>query len=131
MSLSDPIADALTRIRNASRVNKETVDIPSSRLTERILDIFKDNGYIEDFKPMKTTVQGTFKVYFKNSGKKSAIIGIRRISRPGLRIYVKEDRIPRVLNGMGTAVISTSRGVVSDREARKMKIGGEVLCYIW
>ncbi len=131
MSLSDPLANFLTSIRNATRVKKETVDVPASQLTEKMLGIFKADGYIEDYKLMKTTAQGAYKIYLKSIGKKSAIINLKRVSRPGLRIYVKEDKIPRVLNGLGTAVISTSKGVVNDREARKLKVGGEVLCYIW
>jgi small subunit ribosomal protein S8 len=131
MSLNDPISNLLTVIRNGIRVNKETVDIPASKLSGRILEIFKGDGYIEDFRLMKDSVQGSYKVYLKYAEKKPAIMGIKRISKPGLRVYKQSDELPRVLNGMGTAVISTSQGVINDREARKMKIGGEVLCYIW
>lgn len=131
MSLSDPIGNLLTVIRNGMRAQKETVDIPASKLNGRILEIFKTDGYVDDFQAMKNNVQGSFKVYLRYQNKKPAIMGLKRISRPGLRIYKKNDELPRVLNGMGTAVISTSRGVVSDREARKLKLGGEVLCYIW
>ena len=131
MSLNDPISNLLTIIRNGAQVNKETVDIPASKLMGRILEIFKADGYIEDFRLMKDSVQGSYKVYLKYDNKKSAIIGLKRVSRPGLRVYAQSDKIPRVLSGMGTAVISTSKDVVSDREARKMKIGGEVLCYVW
>ena len=131
MSLNDPISDLLTIIRNGIQAKKETVDILASKLTGKILEIFKADGYIEDFKLMKDSVQGSYKVYLKYDSKKSAIIGLKRISKPGLRVYAKSDKIPRVLNGMGTAVISSSKGVISDREARKMKVGGEVLCYIW
>ena len=131
MSLNDPISNLLTIIRNGACVNKETVDIPASKLMGRILEIFKADGYIEDFRLMKDSVQGSYKVYLKYENKESVIIGLKRISRPGLRVYAQSDKVPRVLNGLGTAVISTSKGVVSDREARKMKIGGEVLCYVW
>ncbi len=131
MSLNDPISNLLTIIRNGAQVNKETVDIPASKLMGRILEIFKADGYIEDFRLMKDSVQGSYKVYLKYENKESVIIGLKRISRPGLRIYKQGNEVPRVLNGMGTAVISTSKGVVSDREARKMKVGGEVLCYVW
>lgn len=131
MSLSDPISNMLTNIRNAQLVRKETVDIPASKLIGRILDIFKSRGYIEDFRLMKESVQGTYKVYLKYDKRKALIIGLKRISRPGLRVYAPSYQIPRVLNGMGTAVISTSKGVLDDREARKQKVGGEVLCYIW
>jgi len=131
MSLNDPISNLLTIIRNGIQAKKETVDVLASKLTGTILENFKSAGYIEDFKLMKDSVQGSYKVYLKYENEKSAIIGLKRISKPGLRVYAKRDKIPRVLNGMGTAVISSSKGVISDREARKMKIGGEVLCYIW
>ena len=131
MSFSDPISNLLTIIRNGIQVNKETVDIPASKMMGKILEIFKADGYIEDFRLMKDTVQGSYKVYLKYDNKEPAIIGLKRISRPGLRVYTKENEIPRVLNGMGTAVISSSKGIISDRKARKMKVGGEVLCYVW
>ena len=131
MSLSDPISNMLTNIRNAIRAQHETVDVGASKLTEKVLQIFKNDGYVQDFRLMKTNAQGIFKVYLKYEGKKSSIIGIKRISRPGLRIYAGGDRLPRVLNGLGTAVISTSKGILSDTDARKLKVGGEVLCYIW
>jgi len=131
MSMSDPIANALTNIRNAVSARKETLDVPASKLVGKILAIFKNYGYVEDFRLMKNNTQGTYKVYLKYVNKEPAIIGIKRISKPGLRVYVENDRIPRVLNGLGTAVVSTSKGVVSDREARKLKVGGEVVCYIW
>ena len=131
MSVSDPIADTLTIIRNAMYAHKETVEFPASKLLERILGIFKNDAYIEDFRLLKDEKQGVLKVYLKYENNKPAIMGIKRISRPGLRVYADNNRIPRVLNGLGTAVLSTSKGVVSDRDARKMKIGGEVICYIW
>ena len=131
MSLNDPISNLLTHIRNAAQVRLETVDVPASKLSGKILEIFKTDGYIEDYRPMKTDTQGSFKVYLKYQNKKSVIIGIKRISRPGIRIYAPSDAIPKVLNGLGTAVLSSSKGVITDREARKLKVGGEVLCYIW
>lgn len=131
MSMSDPISNLLTIIRNGIQVRKETVDIPASKLGEKILEIFKKHGYIEDFRIMKTNVQGAYKVYLKYEDRKSTITGLKRISRPGLRVYKQKSELPRVLNGMGTAVISTSKGVVDDREARQMNVGGEILCYIW
>ncbi len=131
MSLNDPISDLLTTIRNGVGADKETVDIPASKLNGRILEIFKNDGYIEDVRLMKNNTQGTFKVYLKYDNKKPAIIGLRRISKSGLRVYRKNDELPRVLNGLGTAVLSTSKGVITDREARKLKVGGEILCYIW
>lgn len=131
MSLNDPISNMLTIIRNGLLANKEAVDIPASKLSGRILEIFKEDGYIEDFRLMKSDVQGSYKVYLKYENKTPMIIGLKRISKPGLRVYANCGELPRVLNGMGTAVISTSKGVVNDREARKIKVGGEVLCYIW
>ncbi len=132
MSLSDPISDFLTNIRNAVQVRKETIDIPASKLAATILEIFKNDGYIEDFRSLKNNVQGTLKVYLKyEKNKKPSIIGIKRVSRPGLRVYVRRDRIPRVLNGLGTAILTTSKGIMNDRDARKNKVGGEVVCYIW
>lgn len=131
MSLNDPISNLLTIIRNGIQARKETVDIPASKTNDKILEIFKADGYIEDFRLMKDGAQGTYKVYLRYGSKRPSIIGLKRISRPGLRVYRKNDDLPRVLNGMGTAVISTSKGVVTDREARKLKLGGEVLCYIW
>ena len=132
MSVSDPISNFLTVIRNAANMRKETVEFPASRLAEKIMSIFKNTGYIEDFRMLKDDRQGVLKVYLKyRTNKKSAILGIRRISKPSLRIYVTKENIPRVINGLGTAVISSSKGVISDREARKLKVGGEVICYIW
>ncbi len=131
MSLSDPIANSLTHIRNATQARKETVDIPASKLIEHMLQIFKDEGYIEDYRLLKNNTQGILKVYLRYENKKSSIRGLKRISKPGLRIYSEYDKLPRVLNGLGTAVISTSKGVMRDREARKLKVGGEVICYIW
>ncbi|MFA5060417.1 MAG: 30S ribosomal protein S8 [Candidatus Omnitrophota bacterium] len=132
MSLSDPISNLLTNIRNAVRSKKETVDIPASNLGQKILSIFKQDGYIEDFRLLKDNKQGVLKVYLKyEKDRKAAIIDLKRISRPGLRVYAKGTEIPRVLNGLGTAVVSTSKGIMTDREARKQKIGGEIICTIW
>ncbi len=132
MSLNDPIALLLTHIRNAASSQKETVEVPASRLNEKILEIFKTDGYIEDYRFIKDNKQGILKIYLKYlKNKKSAIIGIRRVSTSGRRVYVKGEKIPRVINGLGTAIISTSKGVITDRDARKLKVGGEVMCYIW
>ena len=131
MSLNDPISNMLTNIRNAIQVKKETVDVRASNLTGQILEIFKQDGYITDYRLMKDDVQGTFKVYLKYEEKKPAIIGIKRVSKPGLRVYAPRVKIPRVLNGLGTAVLSTSKGVVNDKNARRLGVGGEILCYIW
>ena len=132
MSLTDPIANMLTSIRNALQAKKETVDVPASKISEQILSIFKETGYIEDFRLLKDSVQGTLKIYLKyEQNKKPSIIGIERISKPGLRVYATHDRLPRVLNGLGTAVLSTSKGIMDQKKARELKIGGEVLCHIW
>ena len=131
MSVSDPIADTLTILRNATNARKETVEFPASKLLEHMMAIFKKDGYIEDFRLLKDSKQGVLKVYLKYENTKPLILGIKRVSRPGLRVYTDNNQIPRVLNGLGTAVISTSKGLLSDRQARKLKIGGEVLCYIW
>lgn len=131
MSISDPIANALTNIRNAIHAKKETLDVPASKFVGKMLGIFKADGYIEDFRLMKNNSQGTFKIYLRYINKSPAIIGLRRISRPGLRKYVDNTKVPHVLNGLGTAVISTSKGVLTDREARKLSVGGELICYIW
>ena len=122
----------LTNILNASRAKKETVDVPASRLAQEILTIFKTDGYIENFRLMKDNKQGILKVYLRyEQNKKPAIGGVKKISKPSLRIYAKQHELPRVLDGLGTAVVSTSRGVMSGKEARKQKVGGEILCYIW
>ena len=131
MSVSDPIADTLTILRNATHARHETVEFRASKLLERMMVIFKNDGYIEDFRLLKDEKQGVIKVYFKYDNNKSVIMGIKRISRPGLRVYADNSRIPRILNVLGTAVLSTSKGVISDRDARKLKVGGEVLCAIW
>ena len=131
MSVSDPIADTLTIVRNALHARKETVEFPASKLMERMMGIFKNDGYIEDYRLLKDNKQGVLKVYLKYENNKPGIVGLKRVSRPGLRVYADNGRIPRVLSGLGTAVLSTSKGVITDREARKLKIGGEVLCYIW
>jgi len=131
MSMSDPIANMLTNIRNAMQAKQETVDIPASKMIGRILEIFKQDGYVEDFRLLKNNAQGTYKVYLKYVNKKAGIIGVERVSRSGLRIYNRGKEIPRVLNGLGTAVVSTSKGVITDREARKLNVGGEIICRIW
>jgi small subunit ribosomal protein S8 len=131
MALNDPISNCLTIIRNGIQARKETVDMPASKLIGRILEIFKEDGYIEDFRKLDDSVQGSFKVYLKYDGKKPVISGVKRISRAGLRVYTRSRSVPKVLNGLGTSVISTSKGVISGKEAYKQKIGGEVLCFIW
>jgi small subunit ribosomal protein S8 len=129
---SDPIADLLTRIRNASRAEHEKVDIPSSRLKVRIAELLKDEGFIKNFRVLDDNKQGTLRVYLKyGAGNEKVISGLVRVSTPGRRVYVAHDRIPSILGGMGVALLSTSRGVFTDRVARKQKVGGEVLAYVW
>ena len=129
---SDPIADMLTRIRNASRAEHEKVDIPSSKLKVRVADILKDEGFIKNFRVLEDGKQGMLRVYLKyGSGNEKMISGLVRVSTPGRRVYVGHDEIPSILGGMGVVMLTTSRGVITDREARKQKVGGEVLAYVW
>jgi small subunit ribosomal protein S8 len=130
--MTDPIADMLTRIRNASKAKLEKVDIPSSKLKLEIAKILKDEGYIKNLKMVKDRRQGVIRVYLKYTDEEAPVIqGIRRVSRPGNRVYVGNDRIPRVLAGLGTAILSTPKGVQTGRQARKNNVGGEVLCHVW
>jgi len=129
---SDPIADLLTRIRNASRAEHEKVDIPSSRLKIRIAELLKEEGFIKNFRVLEDDKQSMLRVYLKyGPANEKMITGLVRVSTPGRRIYVTHDKIPSILAGMGVAIVSTSRGVVTDRDARKQKVGGEVLAYVW
>ena len=130
--LTDPIADLLTRIRNASRAEHEKVDIPSSKLKLKIASILKSEGFIRNFRLIEDKRQGTLRVYLKYSaGNEEMISGMVRVSTPGRRIYVTADKIPSILGGMGLAILSTSKGVMTDRESRKQKIGGELLALVW
>ncbi len=132
MPVTDSVSDMLTIIRNGSRAKKEKVDVKNSKLHRGILTIFKREGYIKNFKVIDDKRQGIIRVYLKyEHNGTAAITQVKRISKPGLRIYVGKERIPKVLNRLGTAVLSTSRGLLSDKEARQQKIGGEVICYIW
>ena len=129
---SDPIADLLTRIRNASRAEHEKVDVPSSRLKVRVCEILKDEGFIKNFRVLDDNKQNVLRVYMKyGPGNEKVISGLVRVSKPGRRVYVAHDKVPSILAGMGVAIVSTSRGVVTDRDARKQKVGGEVLAYVW
>lgn len=132
MTMTDPIADMLTRLRNASAAKHETVDMPYSKFKANIAEILKREGYIKDFTAKEAKVGQTLEVTLKYgpNGERS-IQGIKRISKPGLRIYSKAEDLPRVLGGLGTAVISTSKGMMCDRDARKLGVGGEVIAYIW
>lgn len=132
MTMTDPIADMLTRIRNANTVGHETVEIPASKMKKAIAEILKEEGYIEDFDIIDDNKQGIIKITMKyGANKEKVITGIKKISKPGLKVYAKANDVPRVLGGLGIAIISTSKGVVSDKEARKMGVGGEVICYVW
>lgn len=125
--VTDTIADMLTRIRNAKQMRYETVEIPTSKIKKEIARILKEEGFINDYKVEDRTLT----VNLKYVDKESVITGLKRISKPGLRVYAKSDEIPKVLNGLGIAIISTSKGIMTDKEARKENIGGEVLAYIW
>jgi small subunit ribosomal protein S8 len=131
MAVTDPISDFLTRIRNASKAKKVKVEIPSSKMKVGLTEILKKNGYIYDYKIDEDSKQNIITVLLKYSDGVPAINGLKRISKPGLRIYKKSDKLPRVLNGLGTAVISTSKGLLTEKEARRQDTGGEVVCYIW
>ena len=132
MSLTDPIADYLTRIRNALQAGHRKVDIRASNLNRAITRLLMDQKFIQDFLVIDDPVQPTLRIYLKYTNEdKPVISGLKRISTPGRRHYVGKDNIPRVLNGLGVAVLSTSQGVMTDKRARKMGIGGEVLCYVW
>ena len=132
MVMTDPIADFLTQIRNACMANHERVDVPSSKIKLSIAKLLKEEGYINNYKLVKDKKQGTLRVYLKYDNKNVPIIeGLERISKPSCRVYVRHDRIPYVLNGYGTAILSTSKGLLSDRQARKQKVGGEFLCKVW
>ena len=132
MNITDPIADMLTRIRNANTSKHSTVDIPASKMKSSIAQILLDEGYIKSFEEIKDEKQGILRVTLKydESGKR-VISGLKRISKPGLRIYVNKEEIPQVLNGLGIALISTSKGIKTDKNARKEGLGGEVLAYVW
>jgi small subunit ribosomal protein S8 len=132
MSFTDPIGDMLTRIRNASSARHEKCLVPKSRLKIRIAEVLKEEGFIKDFVVHQDGVQGAITILLKYStDREPAISDIKRVSKPGLRRYVPNDSIPRVLNGMGIAILSTSKGVLVDREARKQKVGGELICTVW
>lgn len=132
MSFTDPVGDMLTRIRNASRARHEKVLVPASRLKARIAEVLRDEGFIKDYVLHQDGKQGAITILLKYSGdREPAISEIKRVSRPGLRRYVANESIPRVLNGMGIAILSTSKGVMVDHEARKQKVGGELICTVW
>ncbi|KRM47123.1 30S ribosomal protein S8 [Lentilactobacillus parabuchneri DSM 5707 = NBRC 107865] len=130
--MTDPIADFLTRIRNANMVYHETVEVPASKIKRDIAEILKREGFVRDVEYIEDDKQGIIRVFLKyGKDKQRVITGLKRISKPGLRSYVKADDVPKVLNGLGIAIISTSNGVITDKQARAQKIGGEVLAYVW
>ncbi len=132
MTMTDPVADMLTRVRNAAKARFNSVDIPGSKMKVDIAKILKDEGYIRNYKFIKDGKQGILRIYLKyGSMQESVIYGLNRVSRPSRRVYVKSKDIKPVFNGLGTAIISTSRGVMTDRKARKENLGGEILCNIW
>lgn len=132
MQITDPIADLLTRIRNASLSKHETVDVPASNMKKAIVEILNDEGYIKDFQVIENGKQGVIRITLKYGPNKERVIsGLKRVSKPGLRFYANVDELPRVLKGLGIAIVSTSKGIMTDKEARKQHIGGEVLAYIW
>lgn len=132
MTMTDPIADMLTRIRNANTALHSSVEIPASKIKIALAETLKEEGFITDFEVVEDNKQGIIRIKLRyDSGKRRVITGIKRISKPGLRVYAKKDEIPRVLGGLGVAIISTSHGVMVDKKARAAGLGGEVLCYVW
>ena len=132
MHITDPVADMLTRIRNANSAKHDTVDVPASNMKKSIAQILLDEGYIKSFNVIDDGLQGMIHITLKyNAGKEKVITGLRRVSKPGLRIYAGADEMPRVLKGLGIAIVSTSQGVMTDKKARQLHIGGEVLAFVW
>ena len=132
MQITDPVADMLTRIRNAGSAKHDTVDVPASKMKKAIAQILLDEGYIKSYQVVEDNTQGTIRITLKYlPGKEKAITGLRRVSKPGLRVYAGADELPRVLKGLGIALISTSKGIMTDKQARAQHIGGEVLAFVW
>ncbi len=133
MGMTDPLADMLTRLRNANKAKHEKVDVPASNLKAHVARLLKEEGYIKNYKVIKDNKQGILRIYLKYEGetKKQIISGLKMISRPGLRRYVSKKEIPLVLRGLGLSILSTSKGVITDKEARKQNVGGELLCSVW
>ncbi|MBO5179676.1 MAG: 30S ribosomal protein S8 [Clostridia bacterium] len=131
MNITDPIADMLTRIRNANAQRHETVDIPSSKMKKTIAEILLEEGYIKSFEEIEGNGQGIIRITLKYVNKQKVITGLKRISKPGLRVYANKEELPRVLGGIGTALISTSKGIMTDKKARQEGVGGEVLAFVW
>ena len=131
MQISDVIGDMLTRIRNANNSKHETVDVPASNMKKSIADILVNEGYIKGYQVIEDGKQGVIRITLKYVGKQKAITGIKRVSKPGLRVYANCEDMPRVMNGLGIAIVSTSKGVMTDKEARKANVGGEILAFVW
>ena len=131
MHITDPIADMLTRIRNANSARHDTVDVPASNMKKSIAQILLDEGYIKSYQIVDDGTQGVIHITLKYNGKDKVITGLRRVSKPGLRVYIGADELPRVLRGLGIAIVSTSKGVMTDKAARAAHIGGEVLAFVW
>lgn len=132
MMINDPIADMLTRIRNANTVRHTSVDVPASNVKKRLAEILLNEGFIKSFNVIDDDKQGLIRIELKYGEQKERVIsGLKRISKPGLRVYAKKNEIPKVLGGLGVAIISTSNGIITDKEARKLDVGGEVICYVW
>ena len=131
MHITDPIADMLTRIRNANSARHDTVDVPASNMKKSIAQILLDEGYIKSYQIVADGTQGVIHITLKYNGKDKVITGLRRVSKPGLRVYVGADELPRVLRGLGIAIVSTSKGVMTDKAARAAHVGGEVLAFVW
>ena len=131
MQMSDVIADMLTRIRNANNAKHETVDVPAYNMKRSIADILVNEGYIKGYNIVEDGKQGIIRITLKYNGKEKVIKGLRRVSKPGLRIYASAEDMPRVMNGLGVAIVSTSKGLMTDKQARKSNIGGEVLAFVW
>jgi small subunit ribosomal protein S8 len=132
MVMTDPVADMLTRIRNANAVRHESLEVPGSRLKREIAEILKREGFIKEVEYVEDSKQGMIRIFLKyGPNQEKVITGLKRISKPGLRVYAKADEVPRVLSGLGIAIVSTSTGIITDKEARKQSVGGEVLAYVW
>ena len=132
MHITDPIADMLTRIRNANNAKHDTVDVPASNMKKAIAQILLDEGYIKNFQVVEDGTQGVIHISLKyNAGKEKVITGLRRVSKPGLRVYAGAEELPKVLRGLGIAIVSTSKGVMTDKKARQAHVGGEVLAFVW
>ncbi len=131
MSMTDPIADFLTRLRNAATARQRKVDVPSSNMKRAITKILYEQHYIDKYSEMDTDTQGTIRIYLRYYNGRPVLTGLKRISVPGRRVYAGAEELPKVLNGLGVAIVSTNKGVMTDKDARRMNVGGEIICYIW